>query len=58
MWSRLTQSVIITRKEPREVIDKFLIKWVGVFGIPGAVLNDNGGEFTAEEIKNSKAFLT
>ena len=57
MWSRLTQSVIIARKEPREVIDKFMIKWVGVFGIPGAVLNDNGGEFTAEEIREFKSIL-
>ena len=57
MWSRLTQSVIIERKEPREIIDKFMIKWVGVFGIPEAILNDNGGEFTAEEIREFKSIL-
>ena len=57
MWSRLTQSVIIERKEPREVIDKFMIKWIGVFGCPRAILNDNGGEFTAEEIREFKSIL-
>ena len=57
MWSRLTQSVIIKRKEPRVVIDKFMIKWVGVFGIPGAVLNNNGGEFTADAITEFKSIL-
>ena len=30
MWSRLTQSAIITRKEPKEVIDKFMLHWVAV----------------------------
>ena len=49
--------MIIEQKEPREVIDKFMIKWVGVFGIPGAVLNDNGGEFTAYEIREFKSIL-
>lgn len=58
MWSRLTQSVIIKRKEPKEVIDKFMIKWVVVFGIPGAVLNDNGGEFMAEKIREFKSILS
>ena len=57
MWSRLTQSVIIKRKEPRVVIDKFMIKQVGVFGIPGAVLNDNNGEFTADAITEFKSIL-
>ena len=58
MWSRLTQSVIIKRKEPKEVIDKFMINWVLVFGIPGAVLNDNGGEFMAEKIREFKSILS
>ena len=57
MWSRLTQSVKITRKEPREVIDKFMLKWVSIYGIPKACLNDNGGEFTAEEIREFKSIL-
>ena len=57
MWSRLTQSVKIKRKFPREVIDKFLMKWVSIFGIPKACLNDNGGEFTGEEIREFKSVL-
>ena len=57
MWSRLTISALIKRKHPREVIDKFMTKWVGVFGIPKGILNDNGGEFTAEEIREFKSIL-
>ena len=57
MWSRLTQSVKIKRKHPREVIDNVLIKWVSVFGIPKACLNDNGGEFTSHEIREFKSVL-
>ena len=57
MWSRLTQSVKIARKLPREVIDKFMIKWVSTFGIPKACLNDNGGEFTSQEIREFKSIL-
>ena len=57
MWSRLTISAIISRKHLREVIDKFMMKWIGVFGIPKGILNDNGGEFTAEEIREFKSIL-
>ena len=42
---------------PREVVDKFMLKWVSTFGIPKACLNDNGGEFTAEEIREFKSIL-
>ena len=32
-------------------------KWISYFGVPGAILNDNGGEFTADEVKEAKALL-
>ena len=57
MYSRLTISVSLNRKKPSEVIDKILGKWVAYFGVPLAILNDNGGEFTAEEICEMKAIL-
>ena len=32
-------------------------KWIAYFGVMGSVLNDNGGEFTGEEIKEVKDIL-
>ena len=57
MWSRLTISCFIDRKKPREVIDKLMGKWIAYYGVMGAVLNDNGGEFTGDEIKEVKDIL-
>ena len=57
MYSRLTISAKLNRKKPSEVIDQILSKWVAYFGVPLAILNDNGGEFTAEEVCEMKAIL-
>ena len=57
MWSRLTVSCFIDRKKPKEVINKLMEKWIAYYGIMGAVLNDNGGEFTSEEVKEVKDIL-
>ena len=54
MFSRLTISCFIERKTPREVIDKIMEKWIGYFGVMRCILNDNGGEFTGNEIKEVK----
>ena len=57
MYSRLTISCFIERKTPREVIDKIMEKWIGYFGVMRCILNDNGGEFTGNEIKEVKDIL-
>lgn len=57
MFSRLTISCFIERKTPREVIDKIMEKWIGYFGVMRCILNDNGGEFTGNEIKEVKDIL-
>lgn len=57
MWSRLTVSTCIQRKKPSEVIDKIMQKWVANYGVMSAILNDNGGEFTAEEMREVKSVL-
>ena len=57
MFSRLTISCFIERKTPREVIDKIMEKWIGYFGVMRFILNDNGGEFTRDEIKEVKDIL-
>ena len=51
MWSGYTQGAFINSKKPANVVDSFMKKWVGVYGIPGSILHDLGGEFTADEIK-------
>ncbi len=52
MWSRFSISVFIQRKKPSEVIDKIMLCWVGAgFGVMEAILSDNGGEFSSEEMR-------
>ena len=57
MWSRLTVSVPLKRKQPKEVIDKIMQYWVAHYGVMGAILNDNGGEFTSEEMREVRSML-
>ena len=57
MWSRLTVSVELKRKAPSEVIEAIMEKWIAYFGTMGTILNDNGGEFTSQEIQEVKAML-
>ena len=58
MYSRFTVAAFIKRKRPTDVVDKFMQNWVAIFGNPGAILNDNGGEFTGEEMREMKEALT
>lgn len=57
MWSRLTVAAVIERKRPSEVVDAVMKKWVAHYGVMGAILNDNGGEFTGAEIQEMKSIL-
>ena len=50
MWSCLTISVFIQRKQPGVVVDKIMLCCVGAgFGILESILTDNGGEFSSDE---------
>ena len=57
MYSRYTQSVWVTRKSSKDILDAILENWVGVFGVMNTILTDNGGEFTSEEIREVTSFL-
>ena len=58
MWSRLTISAFIRRKKPSEVLDKIMMRWVGAgFGVMQGILSDNGGEFSAEEVREVASIL-
>ena len=50
MFSRFTMAKIINTKKPTEVINGLMEKWITIFGTPGKILTDNGGEFCNEEM--------
>ena len=58
MFSRLTQAAFITRKTPEQVVNGIMEKWVAHYGVPGAILNDNGGEFVNSELQAVKSELS
>ena len=39
------------------MIDSLMTNWIGVFGIMGAILTDNGGEFNSEEMREVASIL-
>lgn len=57
MWSRYTMSVFIDRKKPSNVIEAMMKNWIGIFGIMGAIMTDNGGEFSSEEMREVASIL-
>ena len=58
MWSRLTISVFIDRKTAQSVINTIMLHWVGAaYGVMKYILTDNGGEFSADEIKEVSSIL-
>ena len=57
MWSRYTISAIINRKRPSDVVNALMQKWIGVFGIMGSIMTDNGGEFSSDEMREIMSIL-
>ena len=58
MFSRFTISVFIDSKKPSVIIDKIMTHWVGAaFGVMEAILTDNGGEFSNEELREVASIL-
>ena len=57
MFTRYTQAAFLTRKLPEQVLDAIMEKWVANFGVPSAILNDNGGEFVNAELQALKSEL-
>ena len=35
----------MTSKRKEEIVDAFIKHWIAIFGAPGKILSDNGGEF-------------
>ena len=57
MWSRYTISVFINRKRTSDVINALMQKCVGVFGIMGSIITDNGGEFSSDKMREVMSIL-
>ena len=57
LYSRFTISVFISRKRPSDVIHAFLSEWCSIFGVPKAILTDNGGEFINAELQEVESML-
>lgn len=51
MWFRYIVFVFIQRKKIIEVIEKIMFYWIGIFGVMGVIMTDNGGEFNFEEMR-------
>ena len=57
MWSRYTVSIYIDRKKSSCIIDALMTHWIGTFGIMGALMTDNGGEFSSDEMREITSIL-
>ena len=57
MWSRYSVSVFVRSKQPKEIVDKIMAKWISIFGVMNGLMSDNGGEFTGDELKEVASIL-
>ena len=57
VYSRFTQSVFISSKSPKVVIDAILVHWVGNFGVMRRLFSDCGGEFNNQDMREISSLL-
>ena len=43
--TRFSTAAVVCSKQKEEIVDTFIKHWIAVFGAPGVILSDNGGEF-------------
>ena len=51
-FTRFTQSCVLKKKEPNYVVENVLRHWISIFGTPGKIWTDCGGEFSNREIED------
>ena len=56
-FTRFSVSTFLPRKLTSLVVEKILSRWVAVFGTPGRIWSDLGGEFNSEEMKEMGEIL-
>ena len=57
MWSRYILSIFIDRKKPSNVIDNLMTHWIGKCGVMGALMTDNDGELSSDEMREITSIL-
>ena len=50
--TRFSACVVVPSKQPKCIVDVVFKHWISIFGPPGKILSDNGGEFANEEIRS------
>ena len=55
--TRYAAAAAIKSKEADEIMTKLFDKWIAIFGRPGIILSDNGGEFNNEKFLEMCAVL-
>ena len=43
--TRFSAAAVVKSKRKEEIVDAFIKHWIAIFGAPGKILSDNGGEF-------------
>ena len=49
--TRYSAGAIIPGKAKEVIVDKFFMHWIALFGCPGKLLSDNGGEFNNDLLR-------
>ena len=50
--TRYSAGAIIKNKTKETIIEKFFMHWIALFGCPGTLLSDNGGEFNNDLMRD------
>ena len=48
--TRFSSSKVIPSKHPKHVIKCIMVQWIAIFGTPGVIFSDNGGEFANQDM--------
>ena len=51
-FTRFTQACVIKNKNPSLVVEQLLKRWISIFGRPGRIWSDIGGEFTDSQMED------
>ena len=43
--TRFSAAAVVKYKRQEEIVDIFIKHWIAIFGAPGMIISDNGGEF-------------
>ena len=52
LFSKFSVATLIENKRSSTIVKEVLVMWLSIFGVPNAVLTDNGGEFSNDEFRS------